>query len=79
MDVFPPPQLNKTDISEAIKYALNIQQYYPDKFEYAKKILLTHLPLHENITETVKSIITNYSLNYDTMMLFAGIAEIEKS
>lgn len=73
-----PPLLTEFDISEAVKYAENIQQTNPEKFEYAKKILLTHLPLHENITETVKSIITNYSLDYDTRMLFIGVAQILK-
>lgn len=74
----PSKKITEFDISKAVEYALNIQQYYPDKFEYARQILLTHLPLHENINETVQSIIAEYSLDYDTRMLFIGVAQILK-
>lgn len=70
-----PPPLILTDISKSIQYARHIRQTDPGKFEYARQILLTHLPLHENITEAIQSIITEYSLDYNTRMLFIGVAE----
>lgn len=53
---------------------MKIKQEDSDRYQTARKILLTHLPLHENIVETVKSIITEYSLDYDTKLLFIGVA-----
>lgn len=49
---------------------------YPDKdkCEQVRKVLLTHLPMHESVLDAVKSIIQEYSVSADVRMLFIGIA-----
>lgn len=49
---------------------------YPDqsKCEQAREVLLTHLPMHENVLNAVKSIIKEYSISADVRMIFIGVA-----
>lgn len=70
-----PPRLTDSDFKSGAEFARKIKQENPDQYEKARQILLTHLPLHENITEAIQSIITEYSLDYNTRMLFIGVAE----
>lgn len=71
-----PPRLTDSDFKTGIEFARKIKQENPDRYEAARKILLTHLSLHENITEAVQSILSEYSLDYNTRMLFIGVAGI---
>lgn len=75
----PPHRLTPKEIFSAINFANSVYESDLERFDKAKKILLTHLSLHDNITETVESIIIEYSLDYDTRMLFIGLAEIIKN
>lgn len=67
-----PPKIDQQTIIEAISFVNS----YPDqsKCEQAREVLLTHLPMHENVLDTVKSIIQEYSISADVRMIFIGIA-----
>lgn len=60
--------------------AVKFYNEYPDKdkCKMVKAILETHLPLHENIKETIESIIKEYRLSYDTRTLFIALVGIMK-
>ena len=67
-----PPKIDQQTINEAISFV----DSYPDqgKCEQAREVLLTHLPMHENVLDTVKSIIQEYSISADVRMIFIGVA-----
>lgn len=67
-----PPKIDQQTIIEAISFV----DSYPDqsKCEQAREVLLTHLPMHENVLDAVKSIIKEYSISADVRMIFIGVA-----
>lgn len=71
-----PPILTSTDFYKAAEYANEIRQSDPEKYNTAEGVLLTHSKLHDNIKETVESIISEYTLDQQTRILFIGIAAL---
>ena len=48
---------------------------YNEEIEYARKIIETHLPLHDyDVLDTVYSILKEYALSPEREVLFTGVA-----
>lgn len=70
------PPLLKIDRQTIIE-AVNFVDNFPDQgmCEKARKIMQTHLPMHDNdALEAVKSIIHEYTISSETRLIFIGIA-----